>query len=122
MTIEFSSYSGVFSLKATQNVPLNLSETWLFFSHPENLSKITPAEMNFNITSGAPKDVYAGQIISYKVNVFKNIRMSWITEMTQVQHEKYFIDEQFKIFDKFIEILNPKIIVVSNGTASRYLK
>jgi ligand-binding SRPBCC domain-containing protein len=94
MTIEFSSYSGVFSLKATQNVPLSLSDTWNFFSHPENLAKITPPEMNFNITSGTPKDVYAGQMISYKVSVLKSIRMSWVTEITHVKHENYFVDEQ----------------------------
>ena len=41
-----------------------------------------------------------------------------------IYDEKYndFIEKQFKIFENFIITLNPKIIVISNATASRYLK
>ena len=50
--------------------------------------------MNFLITSGPTKKAYAGQIISYKVNVLKYFRLNWVTEITQVEFEQYFIDEQ----------------------------
>ncbi len=33
-------------------------------------------------------------IISYKIIPFFNIKMNWVTEITQVKKEKFFIDEQ----------------------------
>ncbi|MDG2052301.1 MAG: SRPBCC family protein [Flavobacteriaceae bacterium] len=75
-------------------MPISVSKAWIFFSSPENLAKITPPKMNFLITSGKPKALYTGQIISYKVNVVKCIQINWVTEITCVDFEKYFVDEQ----------------------------
>ena len=94
MKLTIKGHSNIFTLKSEQKLPISVSEAWGFFSSPENLAKITPPEMNFTITSGTPKKAYTGQIISYKVNVLKNIRTNWVTEITCVEFEKYFIDEQ----------------------------
>ena len=48
-------------------------------------------KMNFLITSGKPKAAYTGQIISYKVNIAKGIQINWVTEITCVDFEKYFV-------------------------------
>jgi ligand-binding SRPBCC domain-containing protein len=38
--------------------------------------------------------MYAGQIIEYKVSPVLNIPLYWMTEITHVDHQKYFVDEQ----------------------------
>ena len=38
--------------------------------------------------------MYSGMIIKYKVSPILNIQMTWVTEITHVEHEKYFVDEQ----------------------------
>lgn len=50
--------------------------------------------MGFNITSGVPDKMYPGQIISYKVSPFPGVKISWVTEITHVVENKFFVDEQ----------------------------
>jgi ligand-binding SRPBCC domain-containing protein len=78
----------------TQFVPASLDVVWDFFSSPANLSKITPPEMGFIITSPKPAEMYAGMLITYKVSPALGIKLGWVTEITQINHRKYFIDEQ----------------------------
>jgi len=85
----------IYTLKAKQVIPLSLEKTWEFFSQPANLQKITPPYMGFEITSGAEtRTMYAGQIITYIVRPLFNFPMNWVTEITHVEHMKYFTDEQ----------------------------
>ena len=85
----------VHSIKTVQKIPVSLKTAWDFFSDPSNLARITPANLNFKIISKHHSDrVYAGQIIEYTVSPFLNIPLYWMTEITHVETEKYFIDEQ----------------------------
>lgn len=85
----------VHTLLAVQRIPVSLKEAWAFFSRPENLQRITPAYMGFSILSTEHGDrAYAGQIIEYKVKPVAGIPLYWMTEITHVQDEKYFVDEQ----------------------------
>ena len=61
-----------------------------------NLAKITPKEMAFTVTSPiqAGEKMYPGMIITYKVSPVAGIKLNWMTEITQVSDQKYFIDEQ----------------------------
>lgn len=91
----YQHHSGVYTLKTVQELPLSLSEAWTFFSNPANLPLITPPEMRFEITSEkGVKEVFAGQIITYRVTPMAGIRTNWVTEITQVKEKQYFIDEQ----------------------------
>ena len=85
-----------YHLKFQQNLPLSLSEAWNFFSSPLNLAKITPSDMAFKVTSDSNMEqkMYPGMIITYEVSPITGISLNWMTEITQVEHEKYFIDEQ----------------------------
>ncbi len=68
---------------------------WNFISSPANLKKITPDYMGFDITSGdLPEKMYPGMIICYKVSPLLGIKMNWLTEITQVDEKRFFIDEQ----------------------------
>ncbi len=85
-----------YTLHFTQKMPISLEEAWDFFSSPLNLSKITPKSMSFVVTSDytAQTKMYEGMIITYKVAPLLGIKMDWMTEITTVRDQKYFIDEQ----------------------------
>ncbi len=50
--------------------------------------------MGFKITSRIDKKVYPGQIITYKVSILPGIKSNWVTEITQVKDQVFFVDEQ----------------------------
>ena len=79
---------------SAQWLPLSLDEAWEFFSAPENLDRITPDDLSFEILSGAGERTFAGQLITYKIRPLLNIPMTWVTEITQCVDKSYFIDEQ----------------------------
>ena len=84
-----------FQLKKTQLLNTDIDTIWDFASSPKNLKEITPDNMLFNITSeGLPEKMYPGMIITYEVSPLLNIKMKWVTEITQVVEKKFFIDEQ----------------------------
>lgn len=85
----------VHKLQRTQLVRQPIERVWDFFSDPHNLAAITPPYMKFRVTSDSVANrIYPGQIITYKVSPLLNIPLFWMTEITQVQHLKMFIDEQ----------------------------
>lgn len=92
--ISIRKHSGVYTLTSQQWLPLSLEQAWEFFSRPDNLPEITPPRMGFRITSLPSEQVYAGQIITYKVSIFPMIRSNWVTEITHVSEGRSFIDEQ----------------------------
>ncbi len=83
-----------FQIQKRQSLPISVSKAWDFFSDPKNLSIITPDYMNFKIINCDNKSIYPGQIIRYSVSPLLGIRMNWVTEITNVQEGKYFVDEQ----------------------------
>ncbi len=76
-------------------MPISLEQAWDFFSKPDNLKEITPANLGFNIISkhhGAT--MYSGQIIEYTVKPILGIPLYWMTEITHVIDKQFFVDEQ----------------------------
>jgi ligand-binding SRPBCC domain-containing protein len=86
----------MYSLKSVQKLPISLEEAWDFFSSPKNLKEITPDYMGFKVTSDPEfsQKAYPGQIITYIVTPILGIPMRWMTEITQVEEKRYFVDEQ----------------------------
>lgn len=85
----------IYKLTKKQFIPINIEEAWDFFSSPTNLKTITPPYMGFEITTDlGDGKMYSGQIITYKVKPLLNIPLSWVTEITHVIDQKYFVDEQ----------------------------
>lgn len=78
-----------------QIIRTSLGEAWDFFSRPENLKAITPAYMDFKITSPLTSSkMYTGMIISYIVRPVLRWPIHWVTEITHVKKNQFFIDEQ----------------------------
>ncbi len=85
-----------YKLNTTQKLPISIDEAWDFFSSPLNLKEITPKEMGFDITSAhnPNEKAYAGQIITYLLTPLLGIPIKWMTEITHVKDNDYFVDEQ----------------------------
>lgn len=87
----------IYRLQYEQVLNTSIDNAWTFFSRAENLEKITPSYMRFDVTSPETgKPVYAGQIITYVIRPVLGIPVNWMTEITHVVEGKYFIDEQRK--------------------------
>ncbi|MEC9064959.1 MAG: SRPBCC family protein [Bacteroidota bacterium] len=78
----------------SQKLPISLDDAWDFLSSPNNLKLITPESMNFKIIDWDKKKAYPGQIIQYTVSPVFGMKIKWVTEITQVKRNSYFIDEQ----------------------------
>lgn len=78
-----------------QKIPAGLGEVWKFVSSPMNLREITPPDLGFLVTSvSGSGTMYPGMIITYKVRPFLGIPVKWMTEITHVDENKFFVDEQ----------------------------
>ncbi len=87
--------SKIYSFKKVQIIPATLAAVWDFFSDPSKLQQITPPDMGFTVTSSSGSNkIYAGQIIEYKVKPLLGIPLYWMTEITHVEDQRFFTDEQ----------------------------
>lgn len=92
--MEITKKSGTYRLYTEQFLPVSIESAWNFFSNPINLQKITPSDLNFKIRSFDNLPAYPGQIITYSIGINKLLKMNWVTEITHVQEEKQFVDNQ----------------------------
>lgn len=83
-----------YTLRRSQFIPISPDEAWPFFSTPRNLEAITPAFLNFRITSEVPEDIYSGLIITYRIAAVAGVPMTWVTEIKHVEPLSRFVDEQ----------------------------
>ena len=84
----------IYTFHRKQKLPISVEKAWEFLSNPANLKTITPEYMSFDILSGNEKPMYAGQIIQYIVTPILGIKTKWVTEITHVKKNEYFVDEQ----------------------------
>lgn len=54
------------------------------FATAENLNRMTPKDMRFEITSELSLEMHEGQ----------NIPVKWVNEITHIREKSYFVDEQ----------------------------
>jgi ligand-binding SRPBCC domain-containing protein len=84
----------IYQFRSKQFLPISIKEAWVFFSNPNNLPKITPPWLNFEVTTQLDSKMYAGMIITYLVRPLLNIPTTWVTEITHVREPNFFVDEQ----------------------------
>lgn len=92
--IRIRKHSGIYTLTSKQELKIPISKAWSYFSCPKNLSNITPKEMGFDITSKTEEKAYVGQIITYKIGILPFIKSNWVTEITAIKENTFFVDEQ----------------------------
>ena len=84
----------VHHLKQTQTLPVDREVLWEFISVPQNLNKITPPDMAFEIIGESPEKTYTGLLLEYRVKVPLLGWSTWLTEIKYVQEGVSFMDEQ----------------------------
>ena len=84
----------IYTLHKSQKLPITLEEAWAFLSNPKNLKIITSDYMSFDILSTIDRPLYTGQIIQYNVTPLLGIKTKWVSEITHIEENKYFVDEQ----------------------------
>lgn len=85
----------IHTLHTKQRITATLDQAWGFFSNPRNLSRITPPDMGFTVTTAdLPERIHAGMMIAYRVRPLLGLPLTWLTEITQVREMAFFVDEQ----------------------------
>ena len=85
----------VHHLCAEQFVPRSKDEVFAFFSRPENLGRITPADMRFELTS-ADRSMRAGLRLAYRLRPLLFISTAWVSEITRYDAPDAFVDVQVR--------------------------
>ena len=84
----------LYKIENKKIIKSDIKNCWDFFSDPLNLEKLTPGNMFFKINLKEKRSVYPGMLIDYSIKPILNLKFKWITEITAVEKNKYFIDEQ----------------------------
>lgn len=80
-----------------QQLNCSIETAWRFFSSANNLSEITPKDMNFIVLTTMENDeIYEGMLIDYYVSPLFGVKIKWQTEIIKVDFQKSFIDFQKK--------------------------
>ena len=82
------------TLTQTQILPVSRTELWEFISVPQNLNRITPADLAFEIKGDPPESAYAGLFLEYRIKIPILGWTSWLTEIKYVDEGFSFVDEQ----------------------------
>lgn len=87
--------SGHRFLETTTELPLPIGDVFAFFANAENLERITPPELAFEILTPTPIDIKEGALIDYRLGLF-GIPFGWQTRIVEWQPNGHFVDEQVR--------------------------
>ncbi len=82
-------------LSSSHTVPGDLEQVWDFFSRAENLGRITPRSMDFDMHTAEPR-THAGATIDYTLRPLFGIPTKWRTLIDEVDAPHGFSDVQEK--------------------------
>lgn len=75
--------------------PVAVRDAFAVFEDPRNLAKITPAWLNFRITSPGPIVMKKDAVFDYTLR-WMGIPLRWRTRITEYEPPFYFVDEQIR--------------------------
>jgi ligand-binding SRPBCC domain-containing protein len=82
-------------LRTQQAVPVPLAELFPFFANAENLARLTPPELGFDILTPTPIALRVGAVIDYRIRLW-GVPLEWRTLISTWRPPVEFIDEQVK--------------------------
>ncbi|MBW3628772.1 MAG: SRPBCC family protein [Gemmatimonadetes bacterium] len=74
-------------------IPRPREEVFEFFAAAENLQRITPPELGFEITTALPISMGAGALIDYRLRLL-GVPFRWRTRIARWEPGNAFVDEQ----------------------------
>ena len=84
----------MYTLMREQYVQTTLAAAWDFLKNPANLNRITPPDLDFQIISTIPEEMYNGLLIEYRITIpFIGVR-KWVAEIKHIREMQSFVDEQ----------------------------
>ena len=84
----------MYTLYQEQYVRASLTEAWDLLKNPANLDLITPPDLQFNIVSPVPREMFNGLIIEYRIRIPWFGVHTWIAEIKHIRKMYSFVDEQ----------------------------
>jgi ligand-binding SRPBCC domain-containing protein len=85
----------IYTLQRELVVPHSLPEVFDFFSHAENLERITPPWMHFRMLTPPPDPMKQGSTIAYALRV-RGVPLRWLTVIERWNPPYEFVDVQAK--------------------------
>ena len=85
----------IYTLKREMWIQDSIKNVFSFFQQPENLAKITPPSLGFQILTPQPIVMKEGALITYTVGVL-GFRIGWKTLITAYDPPYSFVDEQIQ--------------------------
>jgi ligand-binding SRPBCC domain-containing protein len=82
-------------LERVQLVPAAREQVFEFFSAAQNLERLTPPFLKFQILSPLPIEMKRGQFIEYSISL-GGVPMNWLTEIIEWQPNDRFVDLQLR--------------------------
>ena len=83
------------TLHATQFIGRSIEEVFDFFARPENLGRITPSALGFELLT-TDTSMRAGLTIDYRIRPLLGIATRWRTEITSFEPPTRFTDMQMR--------------------------
>ena len=84
----------MYTLFREQYVTATLAEAWDLLKNPANLDLITPPDLQFNIVSPVPREMFDGLIIEYRIRIPWFGVHTWVAEIKHIRKMYSFVDEQ----------------------------
>ncbi|MFO8036023.1 MAG: SRPBCC family protein [Anaerolineales bacterium] len=84
----------MYTLEEEQVIDTSLQRAWDFIRDPQNLNRITPEDMQFEVLQDLPPEMYEGLLIKYRVRIPFFGKQIWVSELKHIQHKRSFVDEQ----------------------------
>ena len=81
--------------KQETHIPHPLETVFHFFSNAENLNRLTPPHLDFEILTPLPIQMAEGTLIDYQLKIYK-IPIKWKTKIIAWEPPYRFIDAQLK--------------------------
>ncbi len=84
-----------YRFEQTQIIPRPRAEVFAFFSEAQNLERLTPSFLGFEILTPGTIEMKPGTIIDYKLRLY-GFSVKWKTRIEVFEPERHFVDTQLK--------------------------